>query len=112
MSWFDDLHDSSIQITQNTYEVAWLKIKTELQRLKWKQYNMFLKTLTTHLTLILFVFKYNEKNTINIAKMPYDALSSINKIAQVNPLTHNSLFKLLFPNNLGKSVILKGLSEH
>ena len=27
MSWFDDLHDSSLQYTQNTYGVAWSWIK-------------------------------------------------------------------------------------
>ena len=37
---------------------------------------MFLKPLLTHLTLILFVFKCNEKNTKNVVKMSYDALLS------------------------------------
>jgi hypothetical protein len=35
--------------------------KSELQRLELKQFNMFLKPLTTPLTLILFVFKCKEK---------------------------------------------------
>jgi len=35
--------------------------KSELQRLEWKQYHMFLKPLTTPLSLNLFIFKCNEK---------------------------------------------------
>jgi len=53
--------------------------KTELQWLKWKQYNMFLKPLTTHLSLILFVFKYKKNILKNIIKVSYDTLSSCTK---------------------------------
>jgi len=61
MSWFVDLHDSSLQNTYNTYEASWFRIIVNYNDSSEKKYNKLLKPLTNPLTFVLFVFNCKEK---------------------------------------------------
>jgi len=85
MSCFDDLHDSSLQNTQNTCGVAWFRIKLNYNDSKAIQYvpQSINNSSESHLSC----FQMQRISTKNIAKMSYDALSSLT--ATLNKITLN-----------------------